>query len=91
MTSPEWVDTLSSQDSLGAVEDALVRLVESALLDHLILVLDKKLYSLNGSGSGLGDTSCNTSEHEVLDESELLFVAHYAFLYPGPENWYPLD
>ena len=75
-TSPEGVDSLSLHHSGGAVNDTLVWLVESALLDHLILVLDKELHSLNGSSDGLGDTSCYTSEHEVLSESEFL-VSHY--------------
>merc|ERR1719385_81702 len=80
VSSPEEVDTLSPQDSLGAVNDALVWLVKSALLDHLILILDEELDSLNWGGSGLRDTSSNTSEHKVLNESKFLFVAHYGFL-----------
>ena len=36
-TSPEWVDSLGGQHSLGAVNDAIVGLVQTALLDHLIL------------------------------------------------------
>ena len=48
------------------------------LLDHLILVLDEQLDSLNGGGGGLGDTSSNTSEHEVLSKSKLLLIGHFA-------------
>ena len=57
LTSPQWVDTLSCQHSLGAVNDTLVWLVKSSLLDHLILVLDEQFHSFNGGGSSLGDTS----------------------------------
>jgi len=79
-TSPEGVDTLSPQDSLGAVNNTLVWLVKSALFDHLILILDEELDSLNWGSSGLRDTGSNTSEHKVLNESKFLFVAHYGFL-----------
>lgn len=37
--------------------------VETAGLQHLILVLDKKLDTLNGSGSSLGDSSRDTSHY----------------------------
>ena len=57
LTSPQWVDTLSCQHSLGAVNDTLVWLVKSSLLDHLILVLDQQLYSLDWGCGSLGDTS----------------------------------
>merc|ERR1712179_654729 len=77
VSSPEGVDTLGLQDSGGAVDDTGVWLVEPALLDHLILVLDKELHSLNGSSGGLGHTSGYTSEHEVLNKSELLFISHF--------------
>merc|ERR1719308_255593 len=77
VSSPEWVDTLGLQDSGGAVNDTSVWLVKPALLDHLILVLDKELHSLNGSSCGLGHTSGYTSEHEVLNKSELLFISHF--------------
>merc|ERR1719318_785060 len=80
VSSPEGVDSLSLQDSAGAVNDTLVWLVESSLLDHLILVLDKELHSLNGSSESLGDTSGDTSKHEVLNKSEFLCVTHYDFL-----------
>jgi len=53
VTSPEWDDTLSLQDSHGAVDDTSVWLVESALLDHLILVLDEELDSLDWCSGGL--------------------------------------
>ena len=76
-TSPEWVDTLGLQDSGGAVNDTSVWLVKPALLDHLILILDKELHSLNGSSGGLGHTSGYTSKHEVLSKSELLFISHF--------------
>merc|ERR1719461_28979 len=72
VSSPERVDSLSLHDPGAAVYDALVGPVKPALLDHLILVLDQQLDSLDGSSSGLGDTSSNTSQHEVLKEPELI-------------------
>jgi len=76
VTSPEWNDTLGLEGSHGAVDDAIVWLVESALLDHLILVLDEKLDSLNWCGGSLGDAGGDTGEHKVLKESELWLARH---------------
>ena len=78
LTSPEGVDTLGLEDPGGAVHDTGVGLVKTTLLDHLILILDKELHSLDGGSDGLGDTSSNTSEHEVLNKSELLGITHFA-------------
>merc|ERR1712183_1108079 len=80
VSSPEGVNTLSLQYPLGAVNDTLVWFVKPSLLDHLILVLDKKFDSLNRSSSCLGYTSSNTSEHEVLKEPKLFCISHCAFL-----------
>merc|ERR1712183_990669 len=80
VSSPEGINSLSLQAPLGAVNDTLVWLVQPPLLDHLILVLDKKFDSLNRSCSCLGYTSSNTSKHKVLNESKLFGISHYAFL-----------
>jgi len=53
VTSPEGDDTFGLEGSGGAVDDAGVWLVESALLDHLILVLDEELDSLDWCSGGL--------------------------------------
>ena len=45
------------------------------LLDHLILVLDEQLDSLNGGSGSLGDTSSHAGEHEGLKEPKFL-VCH---------------
>ena len=37
----------------GTIDDSLVWPVQPALLDHLILVLDEKLNTLDGSGNSL--------------------------------------
>jgi hypothetical protein len=63
---------LGCHRSPGAVDDASVSLVESTLLDHLILVLDQELDSLDGGGSSLGNTGGNTGEEEFLNEVQLL-------------------
>merc|ERR1719284_1903648 len=81
VSSPEGVDSLSLEHSGGAVNDTSVRLVKTSLLDHLILVLDQELDSLNWSGSSLGDSSSNTSKHEVLNKSKLLLVTHFSLIY----------
>ena len=48
LTSPEGVNTLSLEDPHGTVNHAIVRLVKTSLLDHLVLILNKQLDSLNG-------------------------------------------
>merc|ERR1719331_3760529 len=50
VSSPERNDAFGGQHSLGAVEDTVVRLVQTTLLDHLILVLDENLDPLDGGG-----------------------------------------
>jgi len=72
VSSPEGTDTFGSHGALGAVDDASVSAIEGALLDHLILVLDEELDSLDGSGGGLGDTGGDTREHELFEEVKLL-------------------
>ena len=72
LTSPEGVDTLSLEDPGGAVNDTGVGLVKTSLLDHLILVLDKELHSLDRSRGCLGDSGGHARQHEVLSESQFL-------------------
>merc|ERR1712056_176889 len=67
VSSPEGDNTLGSQHPLGAVKDSGVRLVQTTLLDHLILVLDEQLDSLDGGGHGLGGTSSNPGQHDVFE------------------------
>jgi hypothetical protein len=43
------------------VKLTLVRVGETTLLDHLVLVLDEELDSLNGGSSGLGDSGGDTT------------------------------
>merc|ERR1719225_1196456 len=79
VSSPEGSNTLGGHHPLGAVKNTGVGLVKTTLLDHLILVLDEQLDSLDGGGHSLGDTSGNTGQHEVLKEPKLL-VTHLVFL-----------
>merc|ERR1719378_918725 len=51
ISSPERVNSLSLQDPHCTVDNTSVWLVKTSLLDHLILVLDEKLNSLDGSSS----------------------------------------
>jgi len=53
VTSPERVQTFAREGSCCTIYDSLVWPVQPPLLNHLILVLDEKLYSLNRSGSCL--------------------------------------
>ena len=69
ITSPERNDSLISEGAHGAVPDTGVWLVQTTLFDHLRLVLDQELNTLDGGGCGLGDSGSNTGEHEVLEEA----------------------
>ena len=80
VTSPEGVDSLGLHDLGGAVDDSSVGFVESALLDHLVLVLDEELDTLDGGGGGLGHTGGHAREQEVLGEPKFpLFSSHFVF------------
>merc|ERR1719291_30585 len=76
ISSPEGVDSLGLQHPHGAVHHAVVRFVQTSLLDHLILVLDEKLHSLDGDSGGLGHARGHAGQHEVLGEPQLLLVSH---------------
>merc|ERR1711937_389954 len=58
--------------TLGTIHDTRVWLVKTALLDHLILILDQKFDTLDWGSCGLGDTGSNTREHKVLEKVQLL-------------------
>jgi len=68
VTTPEGSETLVPVGPAEAVTDTLVRVGETTLLDHLVLVLDEELDSLNGGSSGLGDSGRDTTHHEVDGE-----------------------
>jgi len=68
VSSPERDETLIGVGPGETVRDTLVRGSETTLLDHLVLVLDQELDSLNRGGSGLGDSGGDTSHHEVDGE-----------------------
>jgi len=76
VTSPEWSNSLGGERSLGTVENACVWLVESTLFDHLILILDQELDTLDWRRRGLRDTGSDTREHKVLGESKF-FIGHF--------------
>lgn len=58
----------------------LVRGRETALLDHLVLVLDEELDTLNGGssrlGDGGGDTTCTNEKSEEVSVGVLLIICH---------------
>ena len=68
LTSPEGVDSLSLEDPHGTVNHAIVRLVKTSLLDHLVLILNKQLDSLNG-GSWNPKIMIFTTAHECHNNS----------------------
>ena len=68
ITSPERNDALISECAHGAVHDTGVWLIQTSLFDHLRLVLDQELDTLDGGSCGLGHCSSDTGEHEVLEE-----------------------
>jgi len=80
VASPEGHDAFGFEGSRGAVDDAGVGLVESALFDHLILVLDEEFDSLDGRGGGLGDTGGDTRQEKVLGEAKIGHFCKYGFV-----------
>jgi len=72
VTSPQRVNALVLDGPGGAVDDALVGLVETPLTDHLILILDEQLDALDGGGGRLGHDGGNAGKGEILGESQLL-------------------
>ena len=50
--------------------------LQAALLDHLILVLDEELDTLDRGGSRLGGHGGNTGEHKVLGKTEFFSFSH---------------
>ncbi|KAI6751791.1 hypothetical protein HG531_006487 [Fusarium graminearum] len=68
VSSPEGHDTLISHGALEAVTNAVVLAVETTGLEHLILVLDEELDTLDGGSSSLGDSGGDTTHEEVSNE-----------------------
>ena len=64
--------TLSFECPHGTIDDSLVWFVETALFDHLILVLDQQLHTLDRRSCSLGDDGRSTAEGKVLREPEFL-------------------
>ena len=85
VAAPEGEESLAGHGPPGAVEDAAVRLVQHALLQHLALVLHQQLHPLDGGGGRLGHAGRHAGEHEVLEETQLglLLVRHLVGSCPG--------
>ena len=50
VTSPERKDTFASKRLLDTINNTFVRFLQTALFNHLILVLNQELHSFDGSG-----------------------------------------
>ena len=66
VTTPQGPEALSLDGTREAVADALVRFRQATGLDHLVLVLDEKLHTLDRRSSCLGDGGRHTT-HEKVD------------------------
>merc|ERR1711964_295621 len=92
VSSPERSNTFLCSGTLEALGDTIVLAVKTASLQHLILVLDQQLNTLDRSSSGLRDGGGNTTHQEIDNEGRnahdglLLwgFVAH-------DEDWRSTD
>lgn len=77
LTSPERQKTFCSVCPCCAVNDSLVRSVKTTCLQHLILILNKKLHTLNWSRSSLGnDGSCSTKS-KIFCKAQLFLTGSY--------------
>lgn len=65
VTSPESGEALVTVRAGEAVDDAVVLVAETTLLDHFILILDEELDTLDGSSRCLCDGSRDTTHHKV--------------------------
>jgi len=68
VTAPQGIDSLVLDGSGRTVDDAFVWLIQAALTDHLILILDEQLDTLDGCGRGLRHDGGDAGEGEVLSE-----------------------
>lgn len=78
VASPERVQALRTERLRCAVNNALVRLRDLALFQHLTLVLHEKLNSLDRCSDRLRDDGRSARQEKVLDEAEfgcLLFTS----------------
>lgn len=63
VATPQGEGALIGHGALEAVTNAVVAAVETTSLDHLILVLDEKLDTLDGSGGSLRDGGGDTTHY----------------------------
>jgi hypothetical protein len=66
VATPQAAEALVADRAAKAVTNALVGLRQTTLLDHLVLVLDEQLHTLDGGSSRLGDGSRHATHHEIL-------------------------
>ena len=74
VTTPEGHDTLLLGGTPKAVGDTVVLSVETTTLEHLILVLDQELDTLDGGSGSLGDSSGHTTHWKDVLESIDVFA-----------------
>lgn len=74
VASPKRQNTFILNSSSKAVGNSLVWLREPTRLDHLILILNQKLNSLNWSSCSLGNSSRNSSHKEIHHKSSYTFL-----------------
>merc|ERR1719295_278964 len=77
ISSPHRQDTLFLGHSAKAIHRTFISLLESARFDHLVLVLNHKFNSLDGSSHRFGNNSSTSREGEVLDwREDGVFLPH---------------
>ena len=87
-TGIHYIQTFGPVGSKGTVNDSLVRLRDATLFQHLVLVLNEELHSLDGGCRSLGDDGCHTTETKVLSEPQLpvLFLVGHCVCGRGEER-----
>lgn len=66
VASPQGTQALVLDSTAETFTDSCVGFREAAGLDHLILILNQKLYAFDRGGGGFGDC-CRDSAHEKID------------------------
>lgn len=90
VAAPQRGGTLRGHGALEALANAGVGLVEAAGAEHLILVLDEELDTLDGGGGSLGDGGGNTTHYRRVSDCFLLGVFP-AFLFRRRSRALSLD
>jgi len=79
VSTPQGRESLIGNHTFETIPNTSIGTVQAARLEHLILVLDEQLDSLNGGGGCLGNSGGHTT-HQKIDGKgcEIVLLLHVA-------------